>query len=244
VHTGLPKFSRRLLGSSRVGLLCGAVDDRWPRRVADHLTLCSRKPRNELMPVPYLPDLIGVVVGAMVATIVVTPILSLLVLWRYRHAVRRSMHLTAPGGSQAAIQPQWQPPIATQSSEVQNYPYPRPAGPSAPVVGITAGRPPSASDDDRAGWEAVWTRLHSLCFVYVAPGVAYGLVAAIVWLQAGQIEFAARGEPTSTHTSGRATRCCWCRNGGSWPRSGVRYFSCTQASGGRWHSGLPTWPSG
>ena len=144
------------------------------------------------MPVPDLPDLIGVVVGAMVATIVVTPILSLLVLWRYRHAVRRSMHLTAPGGSQAAIQPQWQPPIATQWSEVQNYPYPRPAGPSAPVVGITAGRPPSASDDDRAGWVAVWTRLRSLCFVYVAAGVAYGLVAAIVWLQAGQIEFAAR----------------------------------------------------
>jgi hypothetical protein len=39
VHTGLPKFSRRLLGSSRVGLLCGAVDDRWPRRIADHLTV-------------------------------------------------------------------------------------------------------------------------------------------------------------------------------------------------------------
>jgi hypothetical protein len=144
------------------------------------------------MPVPYLPDLIGVVVGAMVATIVVTPILSLLVLWRYRHAVRRSMHLTAPGSTQAAIQPQWQLPIATQWREGQGYPYPRPGGPSAPVVGITAGHPPSASDDDRAGWAVVWTRLRSLCFVYVAAGVAYGLVAAIVWLQAGQIEFGAR----------------------------------------------------
>ena len=44
------------------------------------------------MPVPYPPDLIGVVFGAMAATIAVTPILSLLVLWRYRRAVRRSMH--------------------------------------------------------------------------------------------------------------------------------------------------------
>ena len=76
--------------------------------------------------------------------------------------------------------------------EVQRYPYPRPGGPSAPVVAIPAGRPSSASDDDRAGWMVVWNRLRSLCFVYVAAGVAYGLVAAIVWLQAGQMEFGAR----------------------------------------------------
>ena len=145
------------------------------------------------MPVPYPPpNLIGVVGWAMVATIVVTPILSLLVLWRYRRAVRRSMHLTAPGGGQLAVQTQWQPPAPTQWNEVQGYPYPRPGGPSAPVVAIPAGRPTRASDDDRAGWTAVWNRLRSLCFVYVAGGVAYGLVAAIVWLQAGQMEFGAR----------------------------------------------------
>jgi hypothetical protein len=34
--------------------------------------------------------------------------------------------------------------------------------------------------------------MRSLCFVYVAAGMAYGLVAAIVWLQAGQIEFGTR----------------------------------------------------
>ena len=38
------------------------------------------------------PDLPGVLLGAMLATITLTPILSLLVLWRYRRAVRRSMH--------------------------------------------------------------------------------------------------------------------------------------------------------
>ena len=46
MHTGLPKFSRRPPGSSRVGLLCGAVDDRWPRGVADYLTVLLAQTRN------------------------------------------------------------------------------------------------------------------------------------------------------------------------------------------------------
>ena len=149
------------------------------------------------MPVPS-PDLAGVLFGTLLATMALTPILSLLVLRRYRRAVTRSMHLTAPGARQPAIQSQWQPPIPTQSlietqwREVQSYPYPRPGGPSAPVVAVPAGRPSRASDDDGGGWMVVWKRLRSLCCVYVAAGVAYGLVAAIVWLQAGQMEFGAR----------------------------------------------------
>jgi hypothetical protein len=38
------------------------------------------------------PNLVGVLLTALLATFVLTPILSLLVLRRYRRAVRRSMH--------------------------------------------------------------------------------------------------------------------------------------------------------
>jgi hypothetical protein len=150
------------------------------------------------MPLPT-PDPGGVLLGTLLVTIILTPILSLLVLWRYRRAVQRSMHLTAPGG-RPAIQSQWQPPIPTQWQspietqwpEVQGYAYPRPGGPSAPVVAVPAGHPSRASDDDSDGWMVVWKRLRSICCVYVAAGVAYGLVAATVWLQAGQMEFGMR----------------------------------------------------
>jgi hypothetical protein len=120
---------------------------------------------------------------------------------RCRRAVTSSMQLTAPGGRQPTIQAQWQPPIPTQWEppaeppqwrEVQRYPSPRPGGLSAPVVTIPAGRPSRASDDEGTGWIVVSKRLRSLCYVYVAAGVAYGLVAATVWLEAGQMEFGAR----------------------------------------------------
>ena len=44
---------------------------------------------------PHPPDLVGLLLAALIATVVVTPVLSLLVLWWYRRAVGRSMRATA-----------------------------------------------------------------------------------------------------------------------------------------------------
>jgi hypothetical protein len=44
----------------------------------------------EQMSAPTPPDLAGVLFLAVLVTIVLTPILSLLLLWRYRRAVGRS----------------------------------------------------------------------------------------------------------------------------------------------------------
>jgi hypothetical protein len=101
------------------------------------------------------------------------------VLWRYRRAVMRSMHLTAPSGRQPATQTIW--------GEGRRHLNRGPVGP-APVVAVTDGSP--AGDDEL--WPLARQRMRSLCFVYVAAGVAYGLVAATMWLLAGQIEFGAR----------------------------------------------------
>jgi hypothetical protein len=122
------------------------------------------------------PDVVGVLLAAMIATIVLTPILSLLVLWRYRRAVRRSMHATAPGGGPPAIQAPW--------SDGYRYPDPRPRGPSAPIVALSAESP---ADTGAAWWPLARRRMRSLCYVYVAAGATYGLVAAIVWLEASGI---------------------------------------------------------
>lgn len=136
------------------------------------------------MTAPNPPDLIGVLLGAILATMVLTPMLSLLVLWRYRRAVRRSMHLTADGGGQPAMQP--------VSNERHGHRYPGPAGPSVPVVAVPAGSQPPVPAGDGTGWALARQRMRLLCYVYVAAGLAYGLVAAIVWLKAGGIEFLPR----------------------------------------------------
>lgn len=136
------------------------------------------------MPAPTLPDPVGVLFGAMLATMVVTPMLSLLVLWRYRRAVDRSMRATARGGGQPAIQP--------QRSEALGHAGPAPAGSSVPVVVATARDPAAASAGDGAGWRQARRRMRSIFYVYVAAGVAYGLVATIVWLKAGGLELLPR----------------------------------------------------
>ena len=133
----------------------------------------------EQMPVPS-PDLTGVLFGTLLVTMALTPILSLLMLRGYRRALRRSMYATGPGSLQSADQ--------AGMSERHGSPDPGPGGlPFAPVVAI-AGSPVRASGGDGAGWPLARRRMRSLCYVYVAAGVAYGLVAAIVWLLAGQME--------------------------------------------------------
>jgi hypothetical protein len=135
------------------------------------------------MPVPS-PNLTGVLFGTLLVTMALTPILSLLLLWRFRRAVRRSMYATGPGSLQSADQ--------AGMSERHGSPDPGPGGlPFAPVVAL-AGSRVRASGGDGTGWPLARQRMRSLCYVYVAAGVAYGLVAAIVWLQAGQMEFGAR----------------------------------------------------
>jgi hypothetical protein len=139
-----------------------------------------------LMPVPS-PDLGGVVLWTLLVTITLTPILSLLVLWRYRRAVTRSMHVTAPGGRQAEVPSQWHPPLPTQWTQGDGYSNPVLTGSSTPVLTV-----PVESTARTAAVGGVWPlarrRTRSLCCVYVAAGLAYGLVAAIVWLQATNIE--------------------------------------------------------
>ena len=48
---------------------------------------------------PHPPDLVGLLLAALIATVVVTPVLSLLVLWWYRRAVGRSMRADGPAPS-------------------------------------------------------------------------------------------------------------------------------------------------
>jgi hypothetical protein len=137
----------------------------------------------EQMPVSS-PDWAGPLLGTLLVTIVLTPILSLLLLWRFRRAVRRSIYATGPGSLQSASQ--------AGMSERHGSPDPGPGGlPFAPVVAL-AGNQVRASGGDGTGWSLALQRMRSLCYVYVAAGVAYGLVAAIVWLHAGQIEFGTR----------------------------------------------------
>jgi hypothetical protein len=140
----------------------------------------------ELMPLPS-PNLDAVVVMTLLATIILTPILSLLVLRRYRRAVTRSMHITAPGGRQADIATQWQPPLPTKWTQRDGYSDPVLTEASAPVLTVPVGSLVRTAAHAGA-WPLARQRARSLCYVYVAAGLAYGLVAAIVLLNAGNIE--------------------------------------------------------
>jgi hypothetical protein len=120
-------------------------------------------------------NLNGLLLAAMLATIALTPILSMLVLRRYRRAVSRSMLATAPGGAEPAI---------IMSSEGRGPLQPRPGGASAPVIAVPAESRAEASAADGPWWPLARQRMRSLCYVYVAAGLASGLVAAIVSLEA------------------------------------------------------------
>ena len=130
------------------------------------------------------PNLVGVLLTVLLAVFVLTPILSLLVLRRYRRAVRRSMHATAPGSKQPARPAIW--------SEVRGPLQPRAGGASAPVMAVTADSPAESSASSRPRWPLSGQRTRSLCLVYVAAGVAYGLIAASVSMQAQNFEFLQR----------------------------------------------------
>jgi hypothetical protein len=120
----------------------------------------------------------------MLVTIVLTPILSLLMLGHYRRAVRRSIYATGPGGPQSATQ--------AGMSERHGSPELAPGGlPFAPVVTLAKSQV-RASGGNGTRWPLVRQRMRSLCYAYVAAGLAYGLVASIVWLHAAGIEFGPR----------------------------------------------------
>jgi hypothetical protein len=137
----------------------------------------------EPMSAPTL-DLTGLIFLVLFVTIVLTPVLSRLMLWRYRRAVRRSIYATVPGSPQSVNQ--------AGVSEGHGSPDPAPGGlPFAPVVALTESQVRRWGNGG-AGWRLARRRMRSLCYVYAAAGVVYGLVACIVWLQAGRIEFGLR----------------------------------------------------
>jgi hypothetical protein len=129
------------------------------------------------MPTPTL-DLTGFLFATVLATIALTPLLSVLVLWRYRRAVERSMHATARGSRQLATK--------TSSTEGHGDPELHQVGAHAPIVAVPASR--AAASSDGTGWLLAQRRMRSICYVYLAAGAAYGLVAAIVALKADELE--------------------------------------------------------
>jgi hypothetical protein len=128
---------------------------------------------------PQLPDMVGLLFMALPAVLVVTPALSLLVLWWYRRAVGRSMRTTAQGRH-------------VVPTPVPDRPHTR-ARP-APVVVLDGTRPPA--DHLRGPADDLWRqsrrRLTAAVGVYTAAGLAFGLVVAATWLTAGDVAIGPR----------------------------------------------------
>ena len=126
---------------------------------------------------PQSPDPVGLLLAALIATAVVTPLLSLLVLWTYRRAVGRSMRRTAPHR---------QVPAAPVPAGVPDRPHWRVR--PLPVVVIDEARggnpaPVRGPADDL--WRRARRRLHATAAVYAAAGLVFGAVVAAVWLSSG-----------------------------------------------------------
>lgn len=179
------------------------------------------------------PNLAAVLLTALLATFVLTPILSLLVLRRYRRAVRRSMHATAPGSKQPAKQ--------AMRSEVRGPLQPRSGGASAPVIPVPPENLAEASAGERPEELLIRQRTRSLCLVYVAAGIAYGLLAASVSMQAQDIEFVPRRFAVLAARSMRRTRAIGLRRSRRYRRRGgwLAHRRCrgdrSRATGGRAH---------
>jgi hypothetical protein len=113
------------------------------------------------------PDIAGLAVAALLGTVVVTPALSAVVLWRYRRAVGLSMTTGRD-----------RPPIPVPEGQAVGHGAGWSA-PRGPVILVDAVAIPRG-----ALRREIRHRMWSLASVYAAAGVAFGLVAASVWLTA------------------------------------------------------------
>ena len=127
---------------------------------------------------PQPPDPVGLLLAALIATVVVTPVLSLLVLWWYRRAVGRSMRAAARRRPVAPV-----PVAVPEHAHVRARPAPVIVLDEAHRPGGRGGRPGDGTRDDP--WRRARRRLRATVAVYAAAGLAFGLVVAAVWLTAG-----------------------------------------------------------
>jgi hypothetical protein len=123
---------------------------------------------------PHLPDPSGPLAVALLATVLVTPVLSLLVLWRYRRAVGRSMRVTAQRRRAPA-------PGSPVPAGVAARPHVR-ARPAPVVVLDETHRAGSGTGPADDLWRHARRRLCTTVAVYTAAGFAFGVVVAAVWL--------------------------------------------------------------
>src|SRR6476659_9044396 len=124
---------------------------------------------------PHSPDPLGLLLAATIATIVVTSALSLLVSWRHRRAVGRSVRIRATGVPVAPV------PIGGRTAAHHRV---RPA----PVVVLGMAHRPAAGSPANDLWRRARRHLHATVAAYGVAGLACGLVEGAVWLVAGRVE--------------------------------------------------------
>lgn len=125
--------------------------------------------------------MIGALAAAGLLVLVLTPTVAVVVLWRYRRAVQRSMMRPADTPAPVVVAP---PPEA--------LPRPPVGSPLLPelrweVYGHDTGRPEPGSEAGRL-LSRIRTALGQAAIVHLAAGVVYALVAATVMLTAGGLE--------------------------------------------------------
>ena len=128
---------------------------------------------------PHSPDPLGHLLAATIATIVVTSALSLLVLWRHRRSVGRSMRSSATGPPVAPV------PVGGPAASDHRV---RPA----PVVLLGTAHRQAARGPANALWRRARRHLHATVAAYVVAGLTCGLVDGAVWLMAGRLEIGPR----------------------------------------------------
>ena len=116
---------------------------------------------------PLPPDPVGPLLTALIATIAGTPVLSAVVLRRYRRAVGRSMRITAP---RRPVR------VAAGSAGGPERAHRR-ARPAAVVV-LDEGRTPHGPGEGL--WHRARRRLYGAAVVYLVAGLASGAVLATV----------------------------------------------------------------
>ena len=134
---------------------------------------------------PHPPDLVGLLLAALIATVVGTPVLSLLVLWWYRRAVGRSMRATARRHPAVPV-----PVAVPEHAHVRARPAPVIVLDEAHRPGGRGGRPGDGTRDDP--WRRARRRLRATVAVYAAAGLTFGLVVAAVWLTAAGTDIGPR----------------------------------------------------
>lgn len=137
------------------------------------------------------PDVVGLLIAALLLTVVVTPLVGWAVLHRFRVAVRRGMSAMARAPF-AAPPP---PSVEARSPDVA-----RPAtasGPSRrhptfPATLISTSDPALAGMVDVAAVQTIRRRMGATLAAYLAAALAYGIVAAVVVLASGDFSFLPR----------------------------------------------------